>query len=205
MPIYSFGEIRPVVDPSAYVHPTAVLIGDVIIGPNVYVGPCACLRGDMGRIVVGAGSNIQDCVVAHGFPGTDTTIEEDGHIGHAAVLHGCFIARNAMIGMAAVIMDYAQIGESAIIGASSFVATRQVIPPRTLALGVPAKVKRELSADELQWKVGSTAAYRRLGEQSRTLVQPCEPLAAVEPERKRVAQAPAIPLALLKERSAGTP
>ena len=203
MTIYSFDGIRPVVDPSAYVHPTAVLIGDVIIGPQVYVGPCASLRGDMGRILIGAGSNIQDGVVAHGFPGTDTTIEEDGHIGHAAVLHGCTIRRNAMVGMAAVIMDYASVGESAIIGASSFVATRQVIPPRTLALGVPAKVKRDLSADELKWKARSTAAYRRLCEQSRTLVQLCEPLASVEQDRRRVDQQPSVPLALLKERAPG--
>ena len=96
---------RPVIDPSAYVHPTAVLIGDVIVGPDCYVGPCAVLRGDFGRIVLQRGSNLQDTCVMHGFPGTDTIVEEDGHIGHGAILHGCVVRRNALVGMNAVIND----------------------------------------------------------------------------------------------------
>lgn len=201
MPIYAFDGIRPVVHPTAYVHPTAVLIGDVIIGAHVYIGPCASLRGDMGRIVIGDGSNIQDNVVAHGFPGTDTTVEEDGHIGHAAVLHGCTLRRNVMIGMGAVIMDFATIGESAIIGAASFVATRQEIPPRTLALGVPARVKRDLSEDELAWKIAGTAAYRTLCQQSHTLLEVCEPLPEMEQGRRRVDQKPAVPLSIMNKQS----
>src|SRR5690554_5346934 len=100
--VYAIDGITPVVDPSAFVHPTAVLIGDVIVGPGVYVGPLASLRGDFGRIVLGAGSNVQDSCVIHGVTEQDTIVQEDGHIGHSAVLHGCLIGRNVLVGMNAV-------------------------------------------------------------------------------------------------------
>lgn len=93
MPFYAIEGVTPVVDPSAYVHPTAVLIGDVIIGPDCYIGPCASLRGDFGRIVLQRGANVQDTCVVHGFPSADTVIEENGHIGHGAVLHSCLVRR----------------------------------------------------------------------------------------------------------------
>src|SRR4051812_5015437 len=100
--VYAVNGVTPVVDPSAFVHPSAVLIGDVIIGAGCYVGPTASLRGDFGRLVMHAGSNVQDSCILHGFPGTDTVIEEEGHIGHGAVLHGCVVRRNALVGMNAV-------------------------------------------------------------------------------------------------------
>ena len=121
MPAFEFEGIRPVVDPTAFVHPTAVLIGDVIIGPGCLVGPCAVLRGDIGRLIMKAGSNLQDTCVVHCFPGCDTVIEEEGHVGHGAVLHGCQIGRNALVGMNAVIMDEAIIGENSFVAAMSFV------------------------------------------------------------------------------------
>ncbi|HBT5608396.1 TPA: hypothetical protein MCA42_000881 [Klebsiella pneumoniae] len=105
MPIYQIDGLTPVVPEESYVHPTAVLIGDVILGKGVYVGPNASLRGDFGRIVVKDGANIQDNCVMHGFPGQDTVVEEEGHIGHGAILHGCVIGRNALVGMSAVIID----------------------------------------------------------------------------------------------------
>ena len=113
--IYSYDGVVPVIDPSAFVHPSAVVIGDVIIGPGVYLAPCASLRSDLGRIVIGAGSNIQDSVVVHGFPTTDTVIEENGHIGHGAIIHACTLRRNVLVGMNAVVMDFAEIGESSIV------------------------------------------------------------------------------------------
>ena len=91
MPIYQIDGMTPVVPDESYVHPTAVLIGDVILGKGVYVGPNASLRGGFGRIVVKDGANIQDNCVMHGFPGQDTVVEEEGHIGHGAILHGCTI------------------------------------------------------------------------------------------------------------------
>ena len=102
MPVYSLEGITPVVHPDAYVHETAVLIGDVIIGAGCYIGPNASLRGDFGRIIVEAGANVQDTCVMHTFPGKDCIVERDGHIGHGAVLHGCRIGANAMVGMKAV-------------------------------------------------------------------------------------------------------
>ena len=115
--VWQFDGVTPAVHPSAYVHPTAVLIGDVIIGPRCYIGPLASLRGDFGRLIIEEGANVQDSCVMHGFPGEDTVVGVDGHIGHGAVLHGCTVGRNALVGMNAVVMDRAVIGEEAIVAA----------------------------------------------------------------------------------------
>ncbi len=184
--VYAIDGITPVVDPTAYVHPTAVLIGDVIIGPGVYIGPCASLRGDFGRLVVRAGANVQDGCVMHGFPGTDTVVEEDGHIGHGAVLHGCTIRRNALVGMNAVVMDNAVVGESAIIAASAFVKAGMEVPARSLAAGVPAKVMRDLTDQEMRWKAEGTQVYQELNRRSRASMTPVAPLPAEEAGRRRI-------------------
>ena len=184
--VYAIDGITPVVDPSAYVHPSAVLIGDVIIGSGCYVGPCASLRGDFGRLVVRAGANLQDFCVMHGFPGTDTVVEEEGHIGHAAVLHGCVVKRNALVGMNAVINDNAVIGESAIVAAMAFVKAAFVVPPRTLVAGIPARVVRELTEQEMAWKAEGTRHYQELTRRSLATMTATSPLAAPEPGRKRI-------------------
>ena len=178
MPCYAIDGVVPVVDRAAYVHPTAVLIGDVIVGAGCYVGPCASLRGDFGRIVLERGSNVQDCCVMHAFPGTDTVIEEDGHIGHGAILHGCIVRRNAM--------DEAVVGESAIVAAGAFVKAGLVVPPRSLAVGAPARVLRELSDEEIAWKSAGTRTYQELTVRSLASVHECAPLAAVETDRRRI-------------------
>lgn len=185
MPFYEIDGIKPVVDPSAYVHPDAVLIGDVIIGPNCYVAPLASLRGDFGRIIMKDGSNIQEGCVMHGFPGSDTVIEENGHVGHGAILHGCIVGKNALIGMNSVIMDNAVIGESAIVAASAFVKAGMQVPAKTLVAGMPAKVVRELSEAEMAWKKEGTKTYQELAVRSRTTLKPCTPQTEVEPNRKR--------------------
>jgi phenylacetic acid degradation protein len=185
MPSYEIDGIRPVVDPTAYVHPTAVLIGDVIIGPGCYVAPLASLRGDFGRIVLERGANVQDSCVMHGFPGTDTRIEEDGHVGHGAVLHGCVVKTNALVGMNAVVMDEAVVGESAIVAACAFVKAGMVIPPRSLAVGTPAKVLRELSQQEIEWKRSGTRSYQQLTVRSLASLREVQPLTAVEAGRRR--------------------
>ena len=187
MPSYSIEGVIPVVDPSAYVHPSAVLIGDVIIGPDCYVGPCASLRGDFGRIVLQRGANVQDTCVMHGFPGADTLIEENGHIGHGAVLHGCVIRRDALVGMNAVVMDEAEVGEQAIVAASAFVRAGMKIPAASLAAGVPAKILRTLSADEIRWKQEGTLTYQELTRRCLASMQEVTPLTAVETNRPRVA------------------
>ena len=186
MPCYEIDGLRPVVDPSAYVHPTAVLIGDVIVGPGAYIGPCASLRGDFGRIVLHTGCNVQDTCVIHGFPDSDTLLEDNAHIGHGAVLHGCVIRADALVGMNAVVMDEAEIGAGAFVAASAFVRAGLKVPARSLAAGVPAKILRELSDQELAWKREGTAVYQRLTERCLATMKECEPLAATEANRPRL-------------------
>ena len=195
---YAIEDLIPVVDPTAYVHPTAVLIGDVIVGPRCYVGPAACLRGDFGRITLRDGANVQDTCVIHGFPDSDTIIEIDGHIGHGAVLHGAHIGQNALVGMNAVVMDRTHIGESAFVAAMSFVREGTVIPPRTLAVGIPAQVVRELTDKEIAWKRTGTLGYQDLAVRSLASQRPVEPLRAAQPDRPRFKGGSSKTLGMLK-------
>jgi phenylacetic acid degradation protein len=186
MPVYRLEGITPVVHPDAFVHETAVLIGDVIIGANCYIGPHASLRGDFGRIVVGDGANVQDTCVMHSFPGKDCVVERNGHIGHGAVLHGCRIGINAMVGMNAVVMDNAIIGESSIVGATAFVPAGFECPPGSLVVGAPAKVKRVLTQEEIDWKSRGTEEYRKLAGRCRESLEAAEALSRVEEDRARI-------------------
>lgn len=187
--VYSYDGLVPVIDPGAYVHPEAVVIGDVIIGAAVYVGPGAVLRGDFGRIVLHPGCNVQETCVLHSFPGKDVVVETAGHIGHGAILHGCHIGPNAMVGMNAVVMDGAVVGENAIIAAMAFVKAGLLIPPGSLAVGSPARVVRDLSPEEIAWKRQGTGVYQRLAIEAGQKIAPATPLPAAEPDRRR-AQAP---------------
>jgi phenylacetic acid degradation protein len=198
--VYSIDGITPVVEPSAFVHPSAVLIGDVIVGARAYIGPAACLRGDFGRIVVERGANIQDTCMLHGFPGKDTVVGEDVTVGHGAVLHGCVVRRGALIGMNSVINDYAEVGEDAIVAALAFVKAEARIPARALAAGIPARVLRELSEQELQWKKDNVALYQQLAERGKNTMREVEALTAVEANRRRIDMPDAIPLSELKKR-----
>lgn len=159
MYIYEIEGIVPVISEKAFVHDTAVIIGDVFIDEGVYIGPHASIRGDFGRIIIKKNANIQDGCILHGYTDMDTIVEEKGHIGHGAVLHSCHIKYNAMIGMAAIIMDGAMVGENSIVGASSLVPAKMKIPDNHLAFGIPAKVKRELGAQEIAWKLENTQSY----------------------------------------------
>lgn len=198
--VYAIDGVVPVIDPTAFVHPSAVLIGDVVIGPNCYVGPCASLRGDFGRIVLQDGANVQDNCTMHAFPGHDAVVEVDGHIGHGAVLHGCRVGKNALIGMNAVIMDNAVIGESSIVAACAFVKAGVEIPARSLAAGMPAKVVRALSDEEIAWKIDGTRTYQDLARRSLATMVETAPLAAVEPDRPRLHMPDVVPLVELKKR-----
>lgn len=199
MPCYEIDGLKPVIHPTAFVHPDAVLIGDVIVGPRCYVAPLASLRGDFGRIVLEEGSNIQDTCVMHGFPGTDTVIGVDGHVGHGAVLHGCRIGRNALVGMNAVIMDNAVVGDESIVAACAFVKAGMEIPPRKLVAGMPAKVMRDLSEQEVAWKGDGTRTYQELTERCLATLKPCEPLTEMEPGRKRFEFPGVVPLVEAKK------
>jgi len=192
--VYEINGVRPVVHPSAYVHPTAVLIGDVIVGPRCYVGPLASLRGDFGRLILEEGVNVQDTCVMHGFPGADTVVEVDGHIGHGAVLHGCRIGRNALVGMNAVVMDNAVVGAESIVAAMCFVKANMAIPPRSMVVGTPARIVREVTDDELAWKNVGTGQYHELAVRSRETMREVEAATEVEPDRQRMQWESSLPL-----------
>ncbi|MFJ8536042.1 transferase hexapeptide repeat family protein [Streptomyces sp. NPDC093591] len=172
---YSFEGSVPVVHPTAFVHPDAVLIGSVDVGPGCYVGPLASLRGDFGHIELRAGSNVQDGCVLHCFPGADTVVEEDGHVGHGSVLHGCRVGRDSLIGMKSVLMDGVVVGRQAFVGAGSFVKSGFHVPERHLVAGSPAKVVRELTADEIAWKGNGTLQYQKLAQRCLTGLHPADP------------------------------
>jgi phenylacetic acid degradation protein/carnitine operon protein CaiE len=197
--IYSIDGIIPVIHETAFVHPTAVIIGDVIIGPGVYVGPLASLRGDYGRIIMKEGSNIQDTCVIHGDGRQDTIVEEDGHIGHGAVIHGCVIGRNVLVGMNAVVMDEVHVGDNSIIGATAFVKAGMEIPPYSLVAGAPAKIIKTLTDDDLKHKVLGTHKYQRLARRSNKSLIRVQPLREVPNDRPRLTPEQILPEYLLDE------
>ncbi len=164
--VWSINGVTPVVDPSAFVHPSAVLIGDVVVGPGCYIGPLASLRGDFGRIEVRAGANIQDSCVMHGFPGTDTIVEEDGHIGHGAILHGCIVKRNALVGMNAVVNDNAVIGESGDRRRDGLRQGRHDRPAAHAGRRRAGQGRARTDRAELAWKIEGTQSYQELTRRS---------------------------------------
>lgn len=188
MAIYEFEGIRPVVSPDAFVHPDAVLIGDVIVERACFLGPCAVLRGDLSRITVGEGTNVQDHCVIHSFPRGDVVLEAEAHIGHGAVLHGCRIGRGAMVGIQAVVMDHAVIGEEAFVGAMAFVKAEMEVPARTLVTGIPARVIRHLRPEEIAWKLEGTRHYQHLSRRYAATLRRVEPLAALDPGRPTLSE-----------------
>ncbi|WP_052193696.1 gamma carbonic anhydrase family protein [Microbacterium sp. ZOR0019] len=203
MPGYAFDGVVPVVHPTAFVHETASLIGDVIIGPGCYIGPFASLRGDFGRVLVGEGSNVQDSCVIHAFPGADAVLEPNSHVGHGAVLHGCRIGSFALIGIGATVLDGAEIGAEVLLGAGAVVMAGTVIPPRTKALGTPARVVGPLDEQALAWKRNGVRIYQELARRSRETLRPVEPLAAVEPDRRRTSWSAEAATPLHRHRAGG--
>lgn len=175
MPCYAIDGVRPVVHIDAYVHPQAVLIGDVIIEAGVYIAPFATLRADFGRIHVQKNANVQDNCVIHGFPNSITLLEEMAHIGHASILHGCTICKNALIGINSTILDHAKIGENSFVGANSFVKARQTLPSNSLILGNPAQVVRTLKEEEITWKIQGTKEYIKLVKRCQNSMRMVEP------------------------------
>jgi len=174
--LYEFKGHRPVVDPSSFVHPQAAVTGNVIIGKRVYIGPGAAVRGDWGQIIVEDGCNVQENCTIHMFPGITVWLKEGAHMGHGSIVHGSTIGRNTMIGMNSVIMDNVEIGDECIIGALSFVKEGEKIPSRSLVVGNPAKVLKEVSPEMLRWKTEGTALYQALPKEMHSSWGPCEPI-----------------------------
>lgn len=184
--VYGFEGVIPVVDPTAFVHPDAVLIGDVIIEAACYIGPGAALRGDFGRIRIERGANIQDNCVLHTFPDAEVRVGPGGHIGHGAILHGCQVGANALVGMHSVLMDGVEVGPNAFVGALSFVKSGQAVPANTLFAGQPARLVRELSEEEIGWKTRGTGIYQELAKRCLEGLVATQPLPAEEPGRARI-------------------
>ncbi|MBX9929599.1 MAG: transferase hexapeptide repeat family protein [Gemmatimonadaceae bacterium] len=182
-PFYAFEGFRPVVHESAFVHPQACVTGNVIIGRDVYVGPGAAIRGDWGGIVISDGCNVQEGCCIHMFPGITVTLDRDAHIGHGAVVHGARIGRNTLIGMNAVVMDRAEVGAECVVGALCFVPAEMVIPDRSVVVGNPATIVKQVSDEMLAWKSEGTSLYQRLPAQLRASLEPCEPLREVPADR----------------------
>ncbi len=180
---YKFKGFTPVVHPSSYVHPQAVVTGNVIIGKDVYIGPGAMLRGDWGAIIIKDGCNVQENCTIHMFPGTTVILHESAHIGHGAIIHGATIGRNCLIGMNAVIMDDVVIEDECIIGALSFVPAKMQISARSIAVGNPAKIVKEATAEMIAWKTKGTQLYQALPKEMQQEAVLCEPLTEVETDR----------------------
>lgn len=174
--IYSFKGFIPVVHISSFVHPLAAVTGNVIIGKDCYIGPGAAIRGDWGQIVLEDGVNVQENCTIHMFPGKSITLKESAHIGHGAVIHGATIGRNVLVGMNTVIMDDAEIGDESIIGAMSLVKAETIIPRRSLVVGNPAKVIKEVSDDMITWKTKGTQLYQKLPKECQDTLKEVEPL-----------------------------
>ena len=181
---YAFNGVRPIVHPSSFVHPQAVVTGDVTIGKNCYIGPGAALRGDWGKIIVEDGCNVQENCTLHMFPGLTVLLKEGAHIGHGAVIHGATIGRNCLVGMNSVLMDQVQLGDESIVGALTFIKEGENIPPRSVVVGNPGKFIRAVTDEQLSWKTEGTKLYQQLPEQCKGELKKCVPL------RKPIAQEP---------------
>ncbi|WP_020535927.1 transferase hexapeptide repeat family protein [Lewinella cohaerens] len=180
---YAFKGFQPVVHPTAFVHPQATVTGNVVIGADVYIGPGAALRGDWGGIVIEDGCNVQENCTIHMFPGVTVLLEEGAHVGHGAIIHGARLGRNVMIGMNSVIMDEVVVGEGSIIGALSFVKAKTIIPERSLVVGNPAKIIKEVSDEMLAWKTKGTRLYQQLPSELHAQLEACKPLREIPDDR----------------------
>lgn len=183
--IYAFNGFTPVVHETAFVHPQATVTGNVIIGKDVYIGPSAAIRGDWGQIIIEDGCNVQENCTIHMFPGTTVLLKQGAHIGHGAIVHGGTIGKNTLIGMNAVIMDDVVIQDECIIGALCFVPAKMQIPQRSLVVGNPAKIIKQVSDEMIKWKTMGTALYQKLPAECKSTLIPVEPLREVEPNRPK--------------------
>jgi phenylacetic acid degradation protein/carnitine operon protein CaiE len=175
-----------VVHPTAFVHPQAVVTGNVIIGRHVYIGPGAALRGDWGEIIIADGCNVQENCTVHMFPGVTVRLEEGAHIGHGAIVHGAHVGRNCMVGMNAVLMDNVELGEGCIVGALSFLQAGSVWAARKVIVGNPARVVKDVSDEMLAWKTEGTALYQGLPAELQETLKACEPLREVPADREPI-------------------
>lgn len=200
---YEIDGVKPVIPTSTFVHPQAVIIGDVIIGENCYIGPLCSLRGDFGRILIGDGSNIQEGCILHSFPNKNCIVDMHGHIAHGAILHGCHVKPYGFVGINSVVMDNAVIGEHAMVAAMAFVKAEFKVPDRCLVAGTPAKIVREMEDAEINWASNGPAIYQELAQRSLDTLKKTEPLRSIDRERPslNVGSNPSRPLHETKPKS----
>lgn len=173
---YEFKGIKPVVHETAFVHPQAVVTGNVLIGKDCYIGPGAALRGDWGQIIIHDGCNVQENCTIHMFPGVTVVLKEGAHIGHGAIIHGAVIGNNCLVGMNSVIMDNVQLGNECIVGALTFIKEGEIIPDRSMVVGNPSRIIREVSDEMMEWKTAGTRLYQELPAELRESCHTCIPL-----------------------------
>jgi len=177
--IYQFKEYIPVIHESSFIHPQAAVTGNVIIGKNCYIGPGAALRGDWGQIIIEEGCNVQENCIIHMFPGITVLLKEGSHIGHGAIIHGAIIGKNCLVGMNSVIMDNVQLGDECMVGALTLIKEGEKIPARSVVVGNPGKVIKQVSDEMLAWKTEGTALYRQLPADCLENLRETEPLRAI--------------------------
>jgi phenylacetic acid degradation protein len=177
--IYQFKEYIPVIHESSFVHPQAAVTGNVIIGKDCYIGPGAALRGDWGQIILEDGCNVQENCIIHMFPGVTVLLKEGAHIGHGAIIHGAMIGKNCLVGMNAVIMDNVELGDESIVGALTFIKEEEIIPARSVVVGNPGKIIKQVSDEMLAWKTEGTRLYQQLPEDCIKYLQEVEPLRTI--------------------------
>jgi len=162
MAIYALGDVEPSIDPSAYVHPDAVVIGDVTIGPESSVWPTAVLRGDPGGIVIGARTSIQDGTVVHTTPIHPTRVGDECVIGHLVHLEGCTIGNGALVGSGAIVLNGAVLEDECLVGAGALVPGNLTVPSRAMALGVPASLRLDAVRPDTQIRIGMEVYRERV-------------------------------------------
>ena len=184
--IYEFKGYKPVVHPSAFVHPQAAVTGNVWIGKDVYIGPGAAIRGDFGEIIIEDGCNVQENCTIHMFPGVTVRLHKDAHVGHGAIIHGAILNENCLIGMNSVIMDNVVVGKESIVGALAFVPDSMEIPERKIAVGNPAKIVKDVSDEMIVWKSQGTKLYQQLPKDLHETLKECEALTERPKEQKSI-------------------
>jgi phenylacetic acid degradation protein len=182
--IYEFNGYKPVIHESSFIHPQSAVTGNVIIGKDCYIGPGAALRGDWGQIILEDGCNVQENCTVHMFPGVTVLLKEGSHIGHGAVIHGATIGKNCLVGMNAVLMDNVELGDESIVGALSFIKEGEKIPARSVVVGNPSKIIKQVSDEMLVWKTEGTRLYQQLPKDCFDSLKPCEPLRNIPEEMK---------------------
>lgn len=197
--IFEFNGIVPVVHETAFVHPNATITGNVIIGKDVYIGPGAAIRGDWGQIIISDGCNVQENCTIHMFPGTTVVLKPGAHVGHGAIIHGAQVGANCLIGMNAVLMDDAIVEDECVVGALTFVPAKMIIPKRSVVVGNPAKIIKNVSDEMLEWKTEGTGWYQRLPQECRDSLRACAPLREIPADRKNAVLPTYMPWASKKE------